>query len=76
MGYSFLKLAKDVLEFEGIPLNVEEIWRSAERNQLLEQLGSSGKTPIRTLSAQIYDNIIILKGTAHQRAYSTYEVRK
>jgi len=25
MGYSFLKLAKDVLGFEGIPLNVEEI---------------------------------------------------
>jgi len=57
MGYSFLQLAKDVLEFEGIPLTVEEMWKSAERNQLLEQLGSSGKTPIRTLSAQIYINL-------------------
>ena len=57
MGYSFLQLAKDVLEFEGIPLTAEEMWKSAERNQLLEQLDSSGKTPIRTLSAQIYVNL-------------------
>lgn len=57
MGYCFLKLAKDVLESEGIPLTVDEIWKSAERSRLLEQLGSSGKTPIRTLSAQIYVNL-------------------
>jgi len=57
MGYSFLDLAKQVLELENIPLSVEEIWNSADKNGLLEKLGSSGKTPTRTLSARIYMDI-------------------
>lgn len=35
MAYSFLDLAKEVLEQENIPLSVEEIWEAAERNSLL-----------------------------------------
>ncbi len=57
MAYSFLTLAKDVLEKENIPLSVEEMWDSAKKHGLLEQLSSSGKTPIRTLSARIYVDI-------------------
>ncbi len=54
MGYSFLDLAKEVLEYESIPLSVEEIWEAAGRNGLLEKLSSSGTPPFRTLSARIY----------------------
>lgn len=54
MGYSFLDLAKDVLEKENIPLSVEEMWQAAEKYSLLDKLASSGKTPIRTLSARLY----------------------
>lgn len=57
MTYSFLTLAKDVLEKENIPLSVEEMWKIAKELGLLEKLSSSGKTPIRTLSAGIYVDI-------------------
>ena len=57
MAYSFLTLAKDVLEKENIPLSVEEMWDTAKNLRLLEKLSSSGKTPIRTLSARIYVDI-------------------
>jgi len=57
MGYSFLDLAKEILEHENIPLSVEEMWEAAGRHGLLEKLSSSGKTPIRTLSARIYVDI-------------------
>ena len=57
MAYSFLSLAKDVLEIENIPLSVDEMWETAKKLGLLEKLSSSGKTPIRTLSARIYVDI-------------------
>lgn len=57
MSYNFLDLAKDVLEHENIPLSVEEIWEVGNKNALLEKLSSSGKTPIRTLSARLYVDI-------------------
>ena len=57
MAYSFLTLAKDVLEKENVPLSVEEMWETAKQLGLLEKLSSSGKTPIRTLSARIYVDI-------------------
>ena len=57
MSYSFLTLAKDVLEKENIPLSNEEMWDTAKNMGLLEKLSSSGKTPIRTLSAKIYVDI-------------------
>lgn len=57
MVYSFLSLAKDVLEKENIPLYIEEMWDIAKNLGLLEKLSSSGKTPIRTLSARIYVDI-------------------
>ncbi|GLC79292.1 COG2958 family protein [Lacrimispora brassicae] len=57
MAYSFLTLAKDVLEKENIPLSIEQMWDTAKNLGLLEKLSSSGKTPIRTLSARIYVDI-------------------
>lgn len=57
MNYSFLDLAKEVLERENIPLSAEEMWEFAEQQGLWERLNFSGKTPIRTLSARIYVDI-------------------
>lgn len=57
MAYSFLALARNVLEKENVPLSAQEIWNAAEKLGLLEKLNSSGKTPIRTLSAGIYVDI-------------------
>lgn len=57
MGYSFLDLAKEVLEYENIPLSVEEMWEAGNKHELLGKLSSSGKTPIRTLSARLYVDI-------------------
>jgi len=57
MAYSFLTLAKDVLEKENKPLSVEEMWDVAKKIGLLDKLSSSGKTPIRTLAARIYVDI-------------------
>ncbi len=63
MGYSFLDLAKDALNYANIPLSAEEMWEIAEKQGLLEKLASSGKTPIRTLSARIYVDIKNNKNT-------------
>lgn len=57
MNYSFLDLAKEVLKRENIPLSAEEMWELAGKYGLWEKLNSSGKTPIRTLSARIYVDI-------------------
>ncbi|GLC83075.1 HTH domain-containing protein [Lacrimispora brassicae] len=57
MGYSFLDLAKEVLDYENIPLSVEEMWEAGKKHALLGKLSSSGKTPIRTLSARLYVDI-------------------
>lgn len=57
IGYSFLDLAKEILERENIPLSAEEIWELAGKRGLWERLNSSGKTPVRTLSARIYVDI-------------------
>lgn len=43
MAYSFLTLAKDVLEKENIPLSIEEMWETAKALGHLEKLSSSGK---------------------------------
>lgn len=55
MGRFTLKdLAKKVLEEEKRPLTVEEIWEIAEKREY-DKLGNfKGKTPWRTIGAQIY----------------------
>ena len=57
MSFGFIDLAKEVLKASECPLSVEEMWEAGCNQGLDEKLGSSGKTPIRTLSARIYVDI-------------------
>ena len=57
MSFGFIDFAKDVLKASDSPLSVEEMWEAGCNLGLDEKLGSSGKTPIRTLSARIYVDI-------------------
>lgn len=55
--YTFLDLAREVLESAEIPLTGSEIWNEAESKRLQDKLKSVGKTPFKTLGAQLYVNI-------------------
>lgn len=57
MGYTFLDLAEETLQKAMEPLTVEEIWKKAGEYGLQSKCSSSGKTPWRTIGAQIYVNI-------------------
>lgn len=57
MKYSFLDLAKDVLEKSTEPLTVHVIWLKAEEIGLVSKVGTSGKTPEKTLAARLYVDI-------------------
>jgi uncharacterized protein len=54
---TFLKLAEKILKEEEKPLTVYEIWDLAKKQRLDEEIGSIGKTPWRSIGAQIYTNI-------------------
>jgi uncharacterized protein len=51
---TFLELAKRILEEEKRPLTVEEIWSLAQQKGYDKNVSSKGKTPARTIGAQIY----------------------
>lgn len=51
--YSFLDLTKDVLGKSTEPLTVHEIWLKAEEIGLVSKVGTSGKTPEKTLAGDI-----------------------
>lgn len=55
--YSFRSLAEDVLKANGRPMGAEEIWAYARESGLAERVGTSGKTPARSIQAQIYMEI-------------------
>lgn len=55
--YTFLDLVLDVLNESDRPLTINEIWDIASRKDLVKKVGSSGKTPIKTLAARIYIDI-------------------
>ena len=57
MKYSFLDLSKEVLEKSEKPLTVHEIWQIAEEMELINKVGTLGKTPEKTLSARLYVDI-------------------
>lgn len=63
MNYSFLNLGEEVLRDSKVPLSVEEIWKVAEQKGLTIKLGSSGKTPTKTLAATLYMDIKNSKNT-------------
>lgn len=48
-GYTFLDMVKDVMEIEKKPLTVAQIWKSGEKHNLRDKIGSKGKTPLNTL---------------------------
>lgn len=54
---TFKEIAKIVLEKEGKPLTPLEIWNIAEETSLSKRLESAGKTPWRSIGAQLYVDI-------------------
>ena len=57
MSYNFLKLAEEILNNTKIPMSINEMWNYAEKNNMTEELNSSGKTPWKTLGARVYVDI-------------------
>lgn len=57
MAFGFIDFAREVLEASSSPMSVEEMWEVGCKLGLDGKLGSSGKTPVRTLSARIYVDI-------------------
>ena len=55
--FTFKELAQKILEEEKRPLTVEEIWKIAVEKGYDKLCGSQGKTPWRTIGAQIYVDI-------------------
>lgn len=55
--YTFRMLAHDVLEKTGRPMTAEEIWSTGIGYGLADLVGSSGKTPERSIQAQLYMEI-------------------
>lgn len=54
---TFLELAEEVLKQAKYPLDYKQMWESAKNLGLDKKVGSEGKTPEMSLSAQIYVNI-------------------
>lgn len=55
--YNLKSLAKDTLQKAQIPLTVEEIWEKAVEFGLAKKVNTVGKTPWRSIGAQIYVDI-------------------
>ena len=54
---TFLQLAKRVLAEENAPLSPEEIWNVAQLKGYANAVGTKGKTPWRTIGAQLYVDV-------------------
>jgi len=54
---TFLQLAEKILREEQRPFTPEEIWLLAQQKGYAAQVGSQGKTPHRTIGAQLYVDI-------------------
>ena len=54
---TFLELAERVLREVRLPLTPEEIWQIAQEKGFATQVGSKGKTPERSIGAQLYVDI-------------------
>ncbi len=57
MSYTFNDVALDVLMRAEIPMSINEIWEEAIKLGLDTKLGTSGKTPEKTLAARVYVDI-------------------
>ena len=54
---TFLELARLTLEMAKGPLTVDEIWNRGTEYGFAQQVMTTGKTPSRTIGAQLYVNI-------------------
>ncbi|WP_407311887.1 HTH domain-containing protein [Desulfosporosinus sp. SB140] len=54
---TFLEMAKLTLEKACVPLTVDEIWNKGLEYGFAQQVMTTGKTPARTIGAQLYVNI-------------------
>ena len=57
IGYSFRDLARDVLQSTEEPMSAEQIWDEANALGIAAKVGSKGKTPWRSIQAQLYTDI-------------------
>lgn len=57
IGYSFRDLAREVLTTTKKPMSAEQIWQKANDLGIAEKVGSKGKTPARSIQAQLYVDI-------------------
>lgn len=57
IGYNFRDLAQEVLDITKQPMSAEQIWQKANEVGLAEKVGSKGKTPARSIQAQLYVDI-------------------
>lgn len=57
IGYSFRDLARDVLQSTERPMSAEQIWEEANALAIAAKVGSRGKTPWRSIQAQLYTDI-------------------
>jgi hypothetical protein len=55
---SFLSLTEIVLKHAGQPLTTVEIWKYAEKHDLMGDLRTKGKTPWASIGAQVYTDLI------------------
>nr|MDO8097743.1 HTH domain-containing protein [Candidatus Njordarchaeota archaeon] len=55
--WTFLELARRVLEEEKKPLTPLEIWEIAKKKSYDKYVGTEGKTPWRSIEAQLYVNV-------------------
>lgn len=57
IGYTFKDMAREVLDVKKKPMSADQIWQQASELGLAEKVGSKGKTPARSIQAQLYMDI-------------------
>ncbi len=57
MAYSFIDLAKEVLQEAEQPLTYREIWEAGEESGLTDMISSQGNTPWLSLASQLYVDV-------------------
>ena len=57
MAYSFLDLAREILQSASTPLTYQQMWEAGKVADLAGKVKTKGKTPWQTLGAQIYVDV-------------------
>lgn len=58
MTYTYLDLIEEVLKEKGEPMTIGQIWKYANEKGICNNLASIGKTPEKTMNAQLHKNIL------------------